>query len=147
MFSDVLSCFLIFSAGLEILWITTPFTDIFSRDALNWSLIFYKDSQMCLRCAQMFPEVHRCFQMTFLDFVYIFYRCPHDVFWMFSGYLQDFSRRFSGCSDGSYGPGGIWWSFQMKVWTLIIQRNLMIPNYWMIPAIRWSNGIMDFGNP
>ena len=46
-----------------------------------------------------------------------------------------------GCSDGSCWPGGIWWSFQMKVWTLMVQRNLMIPNYSMIPAIRWSPGI------
>ena len=62
---------------------------------------------------------------------------------MFPGCLQDFSRMFSGCSDGSYWPGGIWWSFQMKVWTLKIQRNPMIPNYSMIPAaaIRWSPGI------
>ena len=62
---------------------------------------------------------------------------------MFPGCLQDFSRMFSGCSDGSYWPGGIWWSFQMKVWTLKIQRNPMIPNYLMIPAaaIRWSPGI------
>ena len=61
---------------------------------------------------------------------------------MFPGCLQDFSRMFSGCSDGSYWPGGIWWSFQMKVWTLKIQRNPMIPNYSMIPAaaIRWSPG-------
>ena len=72
---------------------------------------------------------------------------------MFSGCLQDFSRMFSGCSDGSCGPGGIWWSFQMKVWTLMIQRNPMIPNYSMIPAIRWSPAIqwsiesMDFDNP
>ena len=59
---------------------------------------------------------------------------------MFPGCLQDFSRMFSGCSNGSYWPGGIWWSFQMKVWTLKIQRNPMIPNYSMIPAaaIRWS---------
>ena len=62
---------------------------------------------------------------------------------MFPGCLQDFSRMFSGCSDGSYWPSGIWWSFQMKVWTLKIQRNPMIPNYSMIPAaaIRWSPGI------
>ena len=66
---------------------------------------------------------------------------------MFPGCLQDFSRMFSGCSDGSCGPGGIWWSFQMKVWTLMIQRNSMIPNYSMIPAIRWSIGSMDFDNP
>ena len=80
---------------------------------------------------------------------------------MFPGCLQDFSRMFSGCSDGSYWPGGIWWSFQMKVWTLKIQRNPMIPNYSMIPAaaIRWSPGIrwspairwsirsMDFDKP
>ena len=65
---------------------------------------------------------------------------------MFPGCLQDFSRMFSGCSDGSYWPGGIWWSFQMKVWTLKIQRNPMIPNYSMIPAaaIRWSPGIRWF---
>ena len=62
---------------------------------------------------------------------------------MFPGCLQDFSRMFSGCSDGSYWPGGIWWSFQMKVWTLKIQRNPMIPNYSMVPAaaIWWSPGI------
>ena len=79
---------------------------------------------------------------------------------MFPGCLQDFSRMFSGCSDGSYWPGGIWWSFQMKVWTLKIQRNPMIPNYLMIPAaaiwwspgirwspaIRWSIRSMDFDN-
>ena len=72
---------------------------------------------------------------------------------MFSGCLQDFSRMFSVCSDGSCGPGEIWWSFQMKVWTLMIQRNSMIPNYLMIPSylmissysmINWS---MDFDNP
>ena len=40
---------------------------------------------------------------------------------MFSGCLQDFSRVFSGCSDGSCGPGGIWWSFHMKAGTLMIQ--------------------------
>ena len=56
---------------------------------------------------------------------------------MFPGCLHDFSRMFSGCSDGSCGPGGIWWSFQMKVWTLMIQRNLLIPSYLMIPAIWW----------
>ena len=69
---------------------------------------------------------------------------------------------FSGCSDGSCG---ILWSFQMKVWTLMIQRNSMIPNYSMVPAIwwpsairwspairwppaiRWSIGSIDFDNP
>ena len=66
---------------------------------------------------------------------------------MFSGCWQDFSWMFSGCSDWSCGPGRIWWSFQMKVWTLMIQRNLMIPSYSMIPAIRWSIGSMDFDNP
>ena len=84
---------------------------------------------------------------------------------MFSGCLQDFSRMFSVCSDGSCGPGGIWWSFQVKVWTLMTQSNSMIPSYSMIPAIRWSPAIwwsqairwspvirwsigsMDFDNP
>ena len=55
--------------------------------------------------------------------------------------LQDFSRMFPGCSDGSRRPGGIWWSFQMKVWTLLTRRSSMIPNYSMIPAIRWSPAI------
>ena len=62
---------------------------------------------------------------------------------MFSGCLQDFSRMFSGCSDGSCGPGGIWWSFQMKVWTLMTQRNSMITSYLMIPAILWSQLFYD----
>ena len=34
---------------------------------------------------------------------------------MFPGCLHDFSRMFLGCSGGSYWPGEIWWSFQMKV--------------------------------
>ena len=78
---------------------------------------------------------------------------------MFSGCLQDFSRMFSVCSDGSCGPGGIWWSFQVKVWTLMTQSNSMIPSYSMIPAIwwspatrwspaiRWSIGCVDFDSP
>ena len=68
---------------------------------------------------------------------------------MFPGCLQDFSRMFSGCSDGSSWPGGIWWSFQMKVWTLMIQRKSKIqlfndPSYSMIPAIRWFPAIQWF---
>ena len=55
---------------------------------------------------------------------------------MFPWCMQDFSKMFSWCSDGSCGPGEIWWSFQMKVWTLMIQRSSMIPNYLMIPTIR-----------
>ena len=62
---------------------------------------------------------------------------------MFQGCLQDFSRMFSGCSDGPCGPGGIWWSFQMKVWTLMTQRNSMITSYLMIPAILWSQLFYD----
>ena len=104
---------------------------------------FYRDSQICSRCAQVFSDVHRCFLR------------------MFAGFFQD----VLGCSDGSCGPYWIWWSFQMKVWTLMIQRNSMIPNYSMIPAIWsspairwslairwcpaiwWSIGSMDFDNP
>ena len=63
MFSDVLSCFPVFFSCFQPLWITTPCVDIFSHDAFNWSQIFYRDSQMCSRCAQMFSDVHRCFQM------------------------------------------------------------------------------------
>ena len=76
---------------------------------------------------------------------------------MFPGCLQDFSRMFSGCSNGSCGPGGIWWTFQMKgirssptiwwsqlfddrqlfddqleVWTLIIQNSTVIPPSLMV---------------
>ena len=60
---------------------------------------------------------------------------------MFSGWLHDFSRMFSGCSDWYCGPGGIWRSFQMKVWTLMIQRSSMIPAIQWSPAIRWSPAI------
>ena len=60
---------------------------------------------------------------------------------MFSGCLQDFHRMFSGCFDGSCGPGGIWWSFQ---WPKGIQRS---PTIWWSPAIRWSIVSMDFDNP
>ena len=61
--------------------------------------------------------------------------------------------------DPQLFDGGIWWSFQMKVWTSMIQRISMIPSYsmipairwspaiWWSPAIRWSIGSMDFGNP
>ena len=62
---------------------------------------------------------------------------------MFSRCFQDvcrICRMFSGCSDRSYWPGGIWWSFQMKVWTLKIQRNPMIP------TIRWSQQLL-FDDP
>ena len=52
---------------------------------------------------------------------------------MFSGCLQDFSRMFIGCSDGSCGPGGIWWS-----------QLFYDPSYSMIPAIRWSPAIWWF---
>ena len=86
-----------------------------------------------LRCSQMFSDDHICF--------WIFSRYSINVLLMFPGCLQDFSRMSSGCFDGSCGPGGIWWTFQMKVWTLMIQRNSMIPNYLMFPAIRWSLAI------
>ena len=45
MFSDVLSRFQMFSGCPQLI------------------KIFYRDSQMCSRCAQMFSDVHRCFQM------------------------------------------------------------------------------------
>ena len=111
--------------------------------------------KMCsdvLRCSLMFSDDHRRF--------WIFSRYSIDILLMFSRCSQDVCRIFSGCSDVSFGPGGIWWSFQMKVWTLKILRNPMIPNYsmipaaairwspsiWWSPAIRWSIGSMDFDN-
>ena len=58
----------------------------------------------------------------------MFSRCSQDVFRMLWWILW---------------AGGIWWSFQMKVWTLMVQRNSMIPNYSMIPAIRLSQLFND----
>ena len=64
---------------------------------------------------------------------------------MFPECLQDFSRMFSGCSDGSYWPGGIRWSFQMKVWTFKIQRNPNRIIRWS-PTIWWSQQLL-FDDP
>ena len=50
------------------------------------------------RCSQMFSDVFRCFQM-----------CLGYSYYIFSGFAQDFSTMFPGCSDGSFesfGSGG-----------------------------------------
>ena len=65
-FPTVFRCSQLFSDVFS--WVVTfmdnhPLCRHFSQDALNWSQIFFRDSQMCLRCAQMFSDVHRCFQM------------------------------------------------------------------------------------
>ena len=58
---------------------------------------------------------------------------------MFSRCFQDVCRIFPG------------WSFQMKVGTLMIQRNLMIPGIWWFQVFddlkEISIGRMDFHNP
>ena len=64
----------------------------------------------------------------------MFSKCALGVPRMFAGFFQDVFMMLR----GSCGPGRIWWSFQMKVWTLMTQRNSMIPSYSMIPAILWS---------
>ena len=125
-----------FSAGLQLLCLNTPCAEIFSQDdvrcfhmfqrcfqmfsavfrcsqeALNWSQIFYRDSQMCSRCSQMFTDVFRMLRW---------------VLWPWAWWIL--------------------WSFQMKVCTLMIQRNLMIPSYSMInikyPKVNGDTSISD----
>ena len=68
--------------------------------SLNWSQIFYRDSQMGSRCAQMFSDVHRCFQMiSFWIFsrysivaLLMFSKCSLDVLRIFAGFFQDVFR-------------------------------------------------------
>ena len=62
MFSDVLSCFPMFSAGLQLLCITTPCADIFSQDDVRCFQMFQRCFQMFQRCFQMFSAVFRCSQ-------------------------------------------------------------------------------------
>ena len=109
----------------------------------NWSQIFFRDSQMCLRCAQMFSDVHRCVQMITdvfwifswysIDVILMFSRCSLDV----QRILHDFSRMFSGCSDGSCGPGGI----SNESMDFNDPKELDDTIYSMIPALRWSPAI------
>ena len=109
------------------LWaiITTPCADIFSQDTLNWSHIFFRDSQICLRCAQlrcsqMLTDVFRCF--------WILSRYSIDVLSMFSRCSLDVLRMFAGFSEGV---------FRMLSWVLWAWWNLMII----------SNESMDFIDP
>ena len=50
---------------------------------------------MCSRCAQMFSDVHRCFQMITdvfgfsLDVLFMFSRCSQDVCRIFPGCFQN----------------------------------------------------------
>ena len=92
---------------------------------LNWSPIFFRDSQMCLRCAQMFSDVHRCVQMI------------TDVFWIFSWYSIDVILMFSRCFlDVPRMFAGF---FQDDIrWSPVIRWS---------PAIRSSIGGMDFDDP
>ena len=116
-----------------------------------------------LRCSQMSSDDHRCF--------WSFSRYSIDALLLFSRCSLDVVRMFSGCSDGSCGPGGIWWSFQMKWMDSNDPKEFDDPqlfddpSYSMIPAIRWSPAIwwsqalrwssairwsigsMDFDNP
>ena len=100
-----------------------------------------------LRCSHMFSDDHRCFWIFSrysIDVLLMFSRCSLDVLRMFAGFFQDVFRML-------WWVLWAWWNFkwslQMKVWTLMIQRNSMIPNYSMIPAIRWSIRSMDFDKP
>ena len=69
----------------------------------------YRDSQMCSRCAQMFSDVHICFQMItdVLGFP-LFSRYSLDVLRMFIGFFLDV--------------------FKMLRWVLWAWWNLMISN-------------------
>jgi len=87
MFSDVFSWVVTFMDNHPLC--TAQCADIISQDALNWSQIFYRDSQMCSRCAQMFWDVHRCSQMFSDD---------HRCFWIFSRYSVNVLLMFSRCS-------------------------------------------------
>ena len=81
------------------------------------------------RCAQMFSDVHRCFQMITdvfgfsLDILkmssWCFLGCSLDIPSMIAGFLQDDHFKWN------------------------IQRNSMIPKYSIIPAIRWSQLFND----
>ena len=73
-----------------------------------------------LRCSQMFSDDHRCF--------WIFSRYSIDVLLMFSRCSLDVPRMIAGFFQDDH--------FKWK-----IQRNSMIPNYSMIPAILWSPAI------
>ena len=94
-----------------------------------------------LRCSQMFSDDHRCFWIFSrysIDVLLMFSRCSLDVLRMFAGFFQDVFRMLRWVL---WAWWDFKWSFQMKVWTLMIQRNSMIPNYSMIPAIWWSPAI------
>ena len=140
---------------LECIAITVRWSRIWS------GLIFYRRSQdsdvfssvqILSDFSQMFTDVHRWSPM-FSDVPWMFSGFFHDVLRMFSSYLKDTSRFCGfcgswGCSRSccSRGSGkiilwisSVWWSdhhglkdISMKVWTLIIQRNSMIPKSSMI---------------
>ena len=66
MILDVCQCSQLFFDVFS--WVVTfmdnhPLCGHFFSGCLHWSQIFYKDSQMCSRCTQMFSYVHRCFRM------------------------------------------------------------------------------------
>ena len=70
MLSDVLSCFPMFSAGLQLLCITTPCADIFSQDDVRCFHMFQRCFQMfsnVLQCSQLFSDV---FRMSSIDHKY-----------------------------------------------------------------------------
>ena len=75
---------------------------------------------MCLRCAQMFPDVHRCF--------WIFSRNSIGVLLMFSRSSLDVPRMFAGFFQDV---------FRMLLWVLKAWWNLMII----------SNESMDLNDP
>ena len=66
---------------------------------------------MCLRCAQMFSDVHRCVQMI-TDVFWIFSWYSIDVILMFSRCSLDLPRMFAGFfqDDHFQWKYGLWWS-------------------------------------
>ena len=60
---------------------------------------------MCSRCAQIFSDVHRCFQMITdvmifsrysIDVLLMFFRCSQEIFRTFPGCFQDALIRLVG---------------------------------------------------
>ena len=92
-------------------------------------------SKICsdvLRCSQMFSDDYRCFWIFFRYskyFLLMFSRCSLDVPRMFAGFFQDVFRMLR-CVLWA------WWNLMIisnesMEFILMIQRNSMIPNYFL----------------
>ena len=134
MFSAVFRCF---QLGCHFYGKPPSVWTFFSECPQLITDILYRFSDV-LRCSQMFSDDHRCFWIFSrhsIDVLLMFSRCSLDVPRMIASFFQDDHLKWK------------------------MQRNSMILNYSMIPAIRWSSAIwwspviwwsigsMDFDNP